>query len=442
MERKDFKSVNICYLTSRDNYLKVVLPVFFEQKNQIKISNKYLFIPKNTQVYSNKNNTLLNKKKLAHYHLNEKEIIEFSSISSILKNFKKFKITHVIETQGRQSDHIINSLIIPSKKIGIKWCLLGFTGDELMQLENCSSINLEIWDLICPGTNFVKNKFLSYMVKKKFNKNTINNFKKTEVISNPVLSQIKILKSVNHIKDKYFIPRNKKIILVTSLSLFGLRLNNMVINNFLLNAIQIKFLYVIHNFIVKFLKLNVNFKLDKFISSRFIFRLISNFATKNDAIIIYKRRAKDGKIKKWEKDFSDFIIDDQSFYPFTTSELIKISDLYIGFCSFTTLEALAQKTPCINLIATHELMLKFSMLRSYFYNFWIKKRIFISNTSYVFNLLNKSDLKDFKNKIKNNHNFFNFDEKLNHSFLNNYFCFNYLEGPKNFFKNFREKFDL
>jgi hypothetical protein len=67
---------------------------------------------------------------------------------------------------------------------------------------------------------------------------------------------------------------------------------------------------------------------------------LRRFADANGACLVAKTRAKH-EDPPYLGDYVDTVIGDESFYPFTTLELLSVSDLSFGFVSGTALEAVA-----------------------------------------------------------------------------------------------------
>ena len=79
---------------------------------------------------------------------------------------------------------------------------------------------------------------------------------------------------------------------------------------------------------------------------RHVVDAVREFCNANDAVFIVKAREKT-VIPRYLETMADRVIFDESYYPFTTLELLLISDLCLHFYSSTVLEAVAAGTPSI-----------------------------------------------------------------------------------------------
>lgn len=68
---------------------------------------------------------------------------------------------------------------------------------------------------------------------------------------------------------------------------------------------------------------------------------IREFADNNDALIVAKIRSKTPRVEDLS-DFVDFVIGDKQFFPYTTRQLLSVSDAYFGFYSAMAIEAVVE----------------------------------------------------------------------------------------------------
>lgn len=80
------------------------------------------------------------------------------------------------------------------------------------------------------------------------------------------------------------------------------------------------------------------FKKENIVPYRDYLAAIRQFADRNDARIVVKVRSKTPKVDALTG-FADFIVGDIQFYPFTSRQLLSISDAYFGFYSSMSIEA-------------------------------------------------------------------------------------------------------
>lgn len=78
-----------------------------------------------------------------------------------------------------------------------------------------------------------------------------------------------------------------------------------------------------------------------------VVRSLRRFAVNNDALLIAKKRHSRDLTPELEK-YCDLIVGDDQYYPHTAFELYSISDIVVGFYSTGAMEAVALKTPYLN----------------------------------------------------------------------------------------------
>jgi hypothetical protein len=76
------------------------------------------------------------------------------------------------------------------------------------------------------------------------------------------------------------------------------------------------------------------------IAYRSYLEALRTFADRHGALIVAKTRFKHGDPAYLSR-YVDVVIGDESFFPFTTLELLRVSALYVGFYSATAIEAVA-----------------------------------------------------------------------------------------------------
>ena len=79
-----------------------------------------------------------------------------------------------------------------------------------------------------------------------------------------------------------------------------------------------------------------------------IVRILRQWADEHGAFIVAKTRAKH-RDPAWLLRYADKVVGDVSFYPFTTLELLRAADLYVGFASAMAIEACAVGIPQVHL---------------------------------------------------------------------------------------------
>ena len=81
-----------------------------------------------------------------------------------------------------------------------------------------------------------------------------------------------------------------------------------------------------------------------------VVRALRRWCDAHNALLVAKTRLKHGD-PAWLTRYCDRVIGDQSFYPFTTLELLRAADLYVGYASALAIEASAVGLPQVHLHA-------------------------------------------------------------------------------------------
>ncbi len=142
------------------------------------------------------------------------------------------------------------------------------------------------------------------------------------------------------LREKYGIPEGKKVLLLFP---FPWRLPF---------SIWTHVIYQPQPYILKLLRLVLNRAfgyfpdLKKGIHDLKLTETIRRFADKNDAYFVVKGRLKN-RIPGYLKKLADKVFLDESFYPFTTLELLHIADLSISFYSAVIMESVLAQTPAL-----------------------------------------------------------------------------------------------
>ena len=415
----------IGYLAIRDNFLKHYLPIITQQKKQKYFLEPVIIFPSKTcSIFGNKNNTnaLIEKSEIYGIHKSIK-IYEINDEFDFLEIIKDQNIKVLVYITCILPENIMNYTLPLSKELGVKWCVLGHTGDELMCLDGSNCEIIKKWDLITTINYKWKSILKNYMAN--LNIDEINNANKIQCIGSPELDQINQFElNQNQIKIKYGLPMDKRIILVTTAPTYSIEPKFKYLHSCKFISLLLRLPPFIH-IIKKIIKNDVNYMVTNFHSIKdytTIFSLIKKFSDRSGSIIVLKRRAKDFKPKSWEVQFSDYIIEDSCFYPFNTIELLSVADLYIGFGSYTLIEAIASKVPSISLLCSLYKVESRNYMQKELWKMWAghNPSFEIDGVSKIFNLFSSDGWHQFKKLMLDPSLLFKFNDLKCHQFLNNY----------------------
>ena len=415
----------IGYIAIRDNFLKHYLPVItHQQKEKYFLDPVIIFPSKTCSIFGNNNNTNAIKEKSKIYGINKSiQIYEINDEFDFLETIKKHNIKVLVYITCILPENIMNYTLPLSKKLGVKWCVLGHTGDELMCLDGSDCEIIKKWDLITTINNKWKSLLKNYITN--VNIAEINHVNKIQCIGSPELDQINQFEfNKNKIKIKYGLPTDKRIIFVTSAPTYSIdpKFAKLHLNKFISFIFRLPpFIQIIQRIIEN----DGNYMVNNFHSIKdypAIFSLIKQFSDRSGSIIVLKRRAKDLQPKSWEYQFSDYLIEDSSFYPFTTIELLSVADLYIGFGSYTLIEAIALKVPSVSLLCSLYNVESYNYMQKELWKMWIGNNpgFEIDGVSKIFNLLSSDGWRQFTKLMLDPSLLFQFNNKKSLEFLKDY----------------------
>jgi hypothetical protein len=348
----------IAYLCPRTNYLKVYIPVIVEQlANGFPLEPVIVIPGSNNTFWGNKNDTAATIDKLKGYDaLGQVKIIEMNDEKHLLELLYKHNVKVVVEFSAATNKEISSYVLPKSKDRGVKWCVIGSNGDELRVVDFDGGKTVEQWDLITVVNDFWRRWVTEYL--NEINPQKAKYAEKAISTGNPEFDQIPQLKfSRKEILDKYNLPSDKKILFLAPVADYNYPLiyRMLFFNKFVTKIINIPVLKQLFRKYVCAREEALIKNWDTIQNYTDILKKARNFADRNNAVIICKRRAKDGKLKKCEKEYIDFVFEEGSFYPFLTLELMSVSDMYIGFESYCFFEAVALEIPAINFVSPLQL---------------------------------------------------------------------------------------
>jgi len=168
------------------------------------------------------------------------------------------------------------------------------------------------------------------------------------IVGFPELDQVNSFNS-DHIKEKYGLEKNKKIIFIDPLPIVKHVPNAFYKYYFSINGTWMnKFKQILINLMYDFSRKNntkwkIPYYLFEIIKEKkipryeTIFSELREYCDRNNYLLICKSREKNND-PVWLKESCDLFKYDEGYYPFTLLELLYVSDAYVGFNSTSVLE--------------------------------------------------------------------------------------------------------
>jgi len=345
---------SIAYLCPRVNYLKVYIPVIVEQlENGFGLEPIVVVPGSKTTFWGNKNDTAATIDKLEAYDvLRRVKILEMNDEKHLLELLYAHNVKVVVEFSTNTNKEISSYVLPKSKNRGVKWCVIGSNGDELRVVDLDGGEVIENWDLITTVNDLWRKWVIERL--KSINPQKIKYVERAVPIGNPELDQIPQLKfKRDEILKKYSIPTNKKIIFMVPAADYSIPIIYRLVffNSFATKIVNLPVFRQLFKWYVCKRKDALIKDWESVRGYCDILKKVREFADRNNAIIVCKRRHKDKKFKKCERESVDLIFEEGAFYPFLTLELMSVADIYVGFESLCFLEAISLGKPAINLIS-------------------------------------------------------------------------------------------
>jgi len=262
--------------------------------------------------------------------IEKSKIIYFNNLHNLDKIVQKEQITDLITTDIRKEEGCFDAIKNIHQK-GIKTHYIQFYGDFLyMENDSLEAVN----------NFFVYGKEMKEIYKRTYPNISQKEINKIKIIGNPAIDFIKNI-DINKTKEKYNLPKNKKIIVffstITNLDYFR---KNIFTNNSKLKSL----LKIIKDGKIEYIPLifKSNYK-DIIIH-------LKKWSDENNAIIILKTKIKHNDPEYLRKRIYKSLSDKTSWHPSMSLELISISDLVLSMSFSTTLESITLNKPSIQIL--------------------------------------------------------------------------------------------
>jgi len=295
----------IAFFSHRENHLKILLPIIAEQKKNFGCFTSVLILPApQSTLFPNKNDSLLTKQHAIQYDvLSERDIQEVSSVADIIAVFRAHAVTFVVMV-GPIMLGPYKELRSQTAQEDIQWCALPANGDELQLLSTYCAFPFSEWDIICSFNAFGKDLFCEFMTERGFDARKFEN--RIIPLGSPEFAQLMQLDfDRESILRAYGLPHDKHIIFLAAATLDSpifTRFERLIFFNPMLGFIaRLPGIRTIIRWQRKRKKLaKVSSNYEQIAHYAMIMSTIRSFADRNNAIIVSKRRKKDGPIKKRE----------------------------------------------------------------------------------------------------------------------------------------------
>ena len=330
-------SHGIAFIISHRNQLKLYLPIFENSHGR-----SFVVFHKNIREDDELKMVLESR---GHKY---KTYLDDNDLSKFLKNEE-------VNTLITESIALVN---LKNKIPSLKVFYLQHSHDIISVFsQNFSLETLDSVDKFLLFSNYWKEEFINSLLKRfGGNLKEIQNIKeKTVLVGFPEIEQIKNF-SKQDILKKFNLQTSKKIIFFDPIGtvnhvgnvFFGyfFKLHGTFLNKIKLFIIQFFYDAYHHPFKIPkilFLILKLHFNKEYSFNNQSLVEDLRTYCDKNDALLVVKSREKNND-PEYIKNLTDYYSYDLEFYPFTLLELLFVSDLYIGFNSSTTMEAVASST--------------------------------------------------------------------------------------------------
>jgi hypothetical protein len=264
------------------------------------------------------------------------DVCELPDVASLAGMINADTLDSLFSVQPALSDvdpEEMATLRAASIEHGVKWVALpdGFSQDALVASDIPSV--LANWDLVCTvGARSIRylERFLGDVAPEAAR--AVRG--RVHAVGYPEFDGLSSMADAGAIRQKYGLPADKRIVLMATAP----RMVPLSVNTWMARGLDARFRgdpgWSIRGLAAR--ATAVRYPL--VIEYRRYLAALRRFADENDAIVVAKTRAKH-QDADYVRDSVDHLVSDQSFFPFTTLELLRTASLYFGFYSNTASEA-------------------------------------------------------------------------------------------------------
>ena len=241
-----------------------------------------------------------------------------------------------LTTQVAEIDQrTVHTLRHESRKTGTKWVALPYLFAQDHFIVERPRYTLDTWDLICVAGPRSADYILSHL--NGLAAGDVRELHERLVITGyPELDGIDQLPDEKTIRRKHGLPLEKPIIFLGTAA----RLYPQANHSRTMHGLESRFMGEWDVSLRGLIGLAASLRYPARASYRQFLSAIRAFADRNNACLVAKTRAKH-RDPSYLTDYVDYVFGDQSFFPFTTLELLRVSSLYVGLWSVMALEAVA-----------------------------------------------------------------------------------------------------
>ncbi|MBI3021858.1 MAG: hypothetical protein HYY59_07665 [Candidatus Omnitrophica bacterium] len=240
-------------------------------------------------------------------------------------------LTQVTDVDPR----LLATLRAESRKVGTRWIALPYVFAQSEFVLKEPEAARDMWDLICvEGSCSVE--YIESHLNGASRALTQALMKRVVIIGYPELDGVGLLADAQTIRHKYSLPADRPLIFVATAPTFYPLVNRSVTMYGLERRFRAEWCLSLRDLAGYLASLHhpVLTPYRRYLSA------LRRFADANNACLVAKTRAKH-RDPSYLTDYVDYVFGDQSFFPFTTLELLRVSKLYVGFYSSAVIEALA-----------------------------------------------------------------------------------------------------
>lgn len=273
------------------------------------------------------------------------ELQDASAFVHLIKTGSLDALVNLTTQVAELDEGTVQRLRAASLQTGTKWIALPYLFAQDQFIVASPRVALATWDLICvPGphsADYIRshlNGAASEVTRALRDRLVITGY--------PELDGIDTLSDEKTIRHNYGLPLDKPIVFLAP----SARLYPQSNHSRTMHGVESRFLnewdFSPHGLV----GLVASMRYPVVTSYRRFLSVLRAFADRNNACLVAKTRAKH-RDPHYLTDYVDYVFNDQSFFPFTTLELLRVSSLYVGFWSVTALEAVAMGLYAVTMVS-------------------------------------------------------------------------------------------
>ncbi len=268
------------------------------------------------------------------------DVCEMSHPDKLVAMARSGSIEVFLASRGRLEglpDPYVAATRAESLKLGTTWVALpeGFSLD-FMVFDDLSTM-LERWDVWClAGPRSLR--YVEQRLKNEPSELAKKVRSRLAVVGFPQFDGLALLKDSVTLRSKYGLPAEKPIVFVATAPLFYPLASSTLTARGLVQRFRSESDWSVRGVLAR----GLSCRYSRLIRYTEYLSALREFADRNDACLVGKTRSKH-QDPEYVSDYLDYLINDTSFFPFTTDELLSVAQLYFGFYSTAATEALVHE---------------------------------------------------------------------------------------------------